>query len=118
MNRKELNSMITLNSATTKQFLLHQSLVTDYRPLKNWDSGEQIGITVQATVTDGPAVGKTFTIQIKDPNATSHQLHIGSQISVTEITGIDVRGTTRQDSPYVNYSIILVGNIKVVKTND
>lgn len=113
MNSKELSEMLTLNQLTQKKYLGVEALLTGYRPLKDYPSGEIIGTRVNLTLIGEPSIGQTVTIDVLDKNF-SDGYHQGSKVKISTINGVKILGSSRESTTFVNFDLILQGVIKKV----
>ncbi|MBM6812975.1 hypothetical protein [Limosilactobacillus reuteri] len=117
MKATELNSKLMLNQESQKDFLKKKILVSNTRARKNYETGEIRALYFEGVIIEGPIVGEQLKMEIpidKSPN----ELKQGDQVVINNITGIKVKGSSNEESTYVNYEITLMGTIEVIKVKE
>ncbi|MCD7112058.1 hypothetical protein [Limosilactobacillus agrestis] len=113
----KISNGLCLTEEVQKQYLQAVYMITEVRLLNEYDNKgnrtEKIrAVDVTLVTLTGEQQGMLTNIEV-NPDSLSENISRGSQVKISQITGVVINAVSKRNSEYVNSQLILRGKISL-----
>lgn len=110
MKSNEINSKLTISEQFKSEMLKQKGMVTQVTLVKNFKTGTAEAIRIQYALLGGKEKGELLIIEVP-VDKISEDINQGDCINIVDISGVRIRGISREGSTYVDYQLVIEGAV-------